>query len=385
METKQRALIFLIDAFAYNYLEKISFLSDLQMKFFQLETLVGYSSTITPAIWSGKYPEQSDLWTEFYLKQRKPYRLVKFLGAMPSSRFKILSKYAFLEFFQKLGYYQETSLGIPESIEYLFSRNEIRYWAFPPVEMKCETFDKMLKRYKIPYRFEFYKNEVDGQNLLRRIRDLCRTAKVFIYYIATIDAMGHKYGPDPSKFKKEIENIEETIVTAYNVLSKQYNVDLFVFSDHGMTKVKKRSNIAGVLEDYELGRDYLMFLDSTLARFWFPNFKTQLEFVEILNGSGFGHVLAKEEIEKYKLRFRDNRYGDLIFISNPGVELYPNFMNPRILGQNSVRGMHGYLPEEPSTQGIFMYRGDKEQRIDRKISATEVLDKLKMTLDSRSS
>jgi hypothetical protein len=378
-----------VDAFAYQYLKKINFLSDLQKEISPLETLVGYSSTIIPAIWSGKYPEESELWTEFYYSQRKPYKLLKFFSAIPDSRIKMLSKTAFLESFQKFGYYQETLPGIPESIEYLFSRNDIRYWNFPPIDMKCETFDKILKRCKIPYHFEFYKNKVDGQNMLKRLRALCLTRKVFIYYIATIDAMGHKYGPYPNKFEKEIKNLEETIVTAYTILSKQYAVDLFVFSDHGMTKVEKRSNIGKMLEDHELGKDYLMFLDSTLARFWFKDFSAhalQLEFVEILDKSGVGHVLTKEETKKYRLRFKDNRYGDLIFISNPGVELYPNFMNPAVLHQNSItKGLHGYLPEEPSTQGIFMYQGDKELRINGRIKATEVLDKLKMTLNDGSS
>ena len=386
MKPQQRVLIFLVDAFAYEYLKEIHFLSGPQREIFPLETLVGYSSTIIPAIWSGKYPEESDLWTEFYYSHRKPYRLMKFFSAMPDSRIKMLSKTALLESFQKFGYYRETLPGIPESIEYLFSRNDVRYWNFPPVEMKCETFDKILKRCEIPYHFEFHKNKVDGQNMLKRLRALCRTKRVFIYYIATIDAMGHKYGPDPNKFRKEIGNLEETIVTAHNVLSKQYAVDLFVFSDHGMTKVQKRSNIGEMLEDYELGKDYLMFLDSTLARFWFTDFKTQLEFVEILNKSGVGHVLTDDEIEKYRLRFKDNRYGDLIFISNPGVELYPNFMNPAVLHQNSItKGLHGYLPKESSTQGIFMYQGDKELGINGRIRATEVLDKLKMTLNDGSS
>jgi hypothetical protein len=379
---ERKLLIFLVDAFAYEYLKEIDFLPTISVEKCPLETLLGYSSTIMPAIWSGKYPEETGIWTEFYHSPRKPYRLMKLLSWMPNKQVKNLVKTGIFEIAQTCGALRETLPGIPESIEYLFRRNDIRYWDFPPTKMECETFDKILKQSNVPYHFEFHKHKISKYEILKRLQRLSKFNQVFIYYIATIDALGHTYGPSPNEFKEQIENLNDLILEAFKILTRNYDADMVVFSDHGMTKISRRCNIFAGLESYKLGTDYLAFIDSTIARFWFTNEAIKNQIIDDLKQIKYGHLLTEEEKKKNHINFPDKRYGEGIFVADPGVQFFPNFLEPKkpVLGTLN-KGMHGYLPEDPSTRGIFIYSGNAELELKDNIHVVEVLEKFKYLLN----
>jgi predicted AlkP superfamily pyrophosphatase or phosphodiesterase len=379
---KTKLLIFLIDALGYDYLQEVSFLEEFGVEIIPLESLLGYSSTIMPAIWSGRYPEETGVWTEFYYSPRQPYKLMKTFGRIPNKHVRILVKRAFLRFAQRRGCWRKTLPGIPESVEHLFSRNLIQGSRFPPIELD-HAFDDMLRERNTPYHYEFHKFEIDEGRILTDLDNLSGSRSVFIYYFGTIDALGHIEGPNPLKFKDKLEVLERVIVNAYSTLSRNHYVDLIVFSDHGMTEVRGQCDLLSKLRPYRMGKDYLLFLDSTLARFWFFNAKAREEIIAILNSMECGHVLGEEEIGRYKLRFKDNRYGEVIFVADPGIEFYPNFMKPVTfpLIDHETKGMHGYIPEEPSTRGIFMYHGSKKLELKDKMAVTDILDMLKRIIE----
>jgi len=377
--------VFFIDAFAFDYLEEIGFLSDISLEVSPLDTLLGYSSSIMPSIWSGLYPEETGVWTEFYFCKRKPYTAMKLIGKIPDIYLKNAVKYCFLKLWKNRLNYRQTLLGIPESIEHLFCRNDITYWNFPPIELNCETFDKIMRKKKISYNFNFYNYEIP-KNLVSFSPKSFFSSQVIIRYIATLDACGHFYGPNPKMFKEKIRDIERLILESYKRLSAEYDVDLVIFSDHGMTSVKTKYDLLKRLETIDtlkIVKDYLVFIDSTIARFWFFNTRAKERITQNLENINCGHILESDEIAEYGLRFKDNRYGDLIFVAEPGVEFFPSFMRPLrfpFIGSDP-KGLHGYTPEHPSTRGVFMYSGNKHLRLKRTMKITEILQKLKIILD----
>ncbi|MCW4015243.1 MAG: alkaline phosphatase family protein [Candidatus Bathyarchaeota archaeon] len=378
-----KLLIFFIDAFAYDYLEKTNFLSDLNFDVSPLETLLGYSSSIMPSIWSGRYPEETGVWTEFYHHKRKPYTSLKMIGKIPDYYLRNGIKYFFLRLFQKTHNYDQTLLGIPESIEHLFCRNNINYWIFPPVKLSCDSFDKFMKKKNISYDFDFHAYAVP-QFLFPSSSQSRISSNVFIRYIATLDACGHLYGPKPRFFKDQLQDIEHLILTSYRMLSKTSDVDLVIFSDHGMTNVTKQYNLLEKLDNFTIKKDYLVFVDSTIARFWFFNVNAKAQIIQILEQCTYGHILNNAEIESYGLRFTDNRYGDLIFVADPGVEFFPSFMRPirfPFIGTDP-KGLHGYTPEHPSTRGVFMYCGNKDLKLSNTMKITDIYQKLKLLIIS---
>lgn len=371
-------MIFFTDGFAHRYLHKLNFLHDICDQVTPLETLLSYSSGILPSIWSGTYPDENGYWTEFYFSPRETYRPLKSFHFIPHGQIKNLLKYGFLGFSQRLGFFRETLPGIPENIEYLFRRNQINYSTFPPVRLKdIATFDKILDSNSVPYQFKFYKRMPKKNSILKSIEAGKQNFDVFIYSIGLCDSLGHKYGPEPTRFRGEIEKLEQMIIAGYQLLSKVYNTSLVVFSDHGMTQIDRSLDIEGQLQEFKLGQDFLMFLDSTIARFWFFNGNAQDRIIDLLKNCKQGNILTGHQLKRYGLSFKDDRYAELIFVTKPGTVIFPSFMARPLLSQQSTElGMHGYVPEEPSTRGIFMCNSDIDLKLGKSTHVTHILSLL---------
>jgi predicted AlkP superfamily pyrophosphatase or phosphodiesterase len=93
-------------------------------------------------------------------------------------------------------------------------------------------------------------------------------------YIGDIDKYGHMYADDIKKMKSHLNRTDDIIKEIYSYfMDKCIPFNLVVLGDHGMVPIHDTINISNLIEDTRLtlGRDYEMFLDSTIARFWFFN------------------------------------------------------------------------------------------------------------------
>ena len=97
--------------------------------------------------------------------------------------------------------------------------------------------------------------------------------------------------------------------------------------------------------------DYLAVYDSTMGRFWFFNDQAREKITARLNCLPCGRVLPDEELDELGILFPDRRYGELIFLLNPGwMAARSNFNGD---GWNPI-GMHGYHPEDPYSDAVFL-------------------------------
>lgn len=55
--------------------------------------------------------------------------------------------------------------------------------------------------------------------------------------------------------------------------------------------------------------------------------------------SADGHFLSEDELDRYGILRADRRFGDALFLMNPGVQIVPSDMC-----QIPLNGMHGYAP-----------------------------------------
>lgn len=176
----------------------------------------------------------------------------------------------------------------------------------------------------------------------------------FIYlHIGDLDSVGHKYGPHSHEISSALRRVDVVLEKIWNYLNNEYEkVNFVIFGDHGMVEVKDSLDIASRFKilNLRLGKDYLYFLDSTFARFWFFNDKTEQIIHRALEGIDQGHVLTQEEKERYHLNYSHNRFGDLIFLADPGVLIFPNFWN----NSKPEKGMHGYATEYPGQQSALV-------------------------------
>jgi len=55
-------------------------------------------------------------------------------------------------------------------------------------------------------------------------------------FIGLVDDKGHYYGSESNEVKEAVKEIDSCLVRLLDALSETTNVNLMVFSDHGMTE-----------------------------------------------------------------------------------------------------------------------------------------------------
>ncbi len=173
------------------------------------------------------------------------------------------------------------------------------------------------------------------------------------WHVGDLDSVGHRFGPKSPELKKAVKRIDEKISEAVSFLKKRFgDLQLLIIGDHGMAEVQSCFDVAGYLRSLDINDEKapLYFIDSTMVRFWFSD-TYQYECVEnALRDLPEGRILTQEDKNRYHLNYRHNRFGDLIYLANPGVLFSPNYFQ----GKTSVKGMHGYVPEHPDQQSAFI-------------------------------
>jgi len=162
---------------------------------------------------------------------------------------------------------------------------------------------------------------------------------VWILHYGESDSVGHQFGPNSQQMSATLRNIDSSIRDVYTAMQREVDF-LLLLSDHGMIEVEADIDVWGALQslDAEIVRDYLVFLNSPLARFWFRTAQAEREVRQVLDRfQGFGRVVSKDEMAARGVP-TDDRYGEVIFWTRPGVNIWPNFYHRR-----PVRGMHTYF------------------------------------------
>jgi hypothetical protein len=128
-------------------------------------------------------------------------------------------------------------------------------------------------------------------------------------------------------------------------------VRLSVISDHGMAHVTRTCDLQAVLGRLPLrfGRDYVAALDSTMARFWLRSEAAARLLPEALAEVDGGRMLSASELAQLGCDFPGSRYGELIFLMDPGQLIVPSHM-----GRTPIRGMHGYHPDHPDSDAALL-------------------------------
>src|SRR5213079_2860688 len=89
----------------------------------------------------------------------------------------------------------------------------------------------------------------------------------------------------------------------------------------------------------QVGADYAVVYDSTMARFWFFNERARQQISGCLREIPQGRILPDAELKELRALFPDRYFGELIFLVREGVLIVPSHM-----GERPIRGMHGYHP-----------------------------------------
>ncbi len=353
----QKIIVFLyIDALNDSFLtsNNMPFLSILAKNCFKkLDNVLGYSFAIQSCLLSGKYPDQTNHWMPyFYSPQESPvlFRNLKKIG-----RVFPLDK---MPLFRHLAVGRTRSLFMKDGVH----ANNIPLQmldkiALFPYYYMCELpfFHELrnILQSKFQASLEYFGpptlREQMYSQMLRHLNDVDHQNELVVVYDDALDGLGHKFGPFSKECFEYARALDRNLSLIYRKLIDLFgkNLTLFIFSDHGQCEQISTFDLMHELSRHRLRhvKDFVCFVDATLALFWPSNDSVKEKLMSILKkleGCGLGKVVHGSLHEKYHIKFADARYGELYFVLKPGVTFFPNFFSPI----SSMKGLHGYLPEE---------------------------------------
>ncbi len=172
---------------------------------------------------------------------------------------------------------------------------------------------------------------------------------VFLHY-AQLDWAGHTHGPHGPEASAALEAIDRSLEAIWRHAQALWaEPRLLVFGDHGMVPVRAHVNVEQALDELPLrvGKDYVVFLDSTVARFWFHAERARALIVDRLEGLPHGHWLTASDLEALHLDGGKRENGEAFWLLDEGVVIMPSYFQRKV----PPLGMHGYHPSVEANWG----------------------------------
>lgn len=168
---------------------------------------------------------------------------------------------------------------------------------------------------------------------------------VLFLYTADLDALLHHEGSRGARVRERLATYGQRVQRALEVSARRgRELRVYVCSDHGMVDVVRTVNVMAAVAGTRLarGREFVAFYDSTFARFWWKDPRARAVVRDALDALGGGRWLTAAELAEAGADFADHRYGEDLWLADPGVLLVPSFM-----GSRPLAAMHGYDASHP--------------------------------------
>lgn len=350
-------LFVLIDALGWEYVRQTGFLADLLPHRTKLRTVLGFSSGAIPSILTGMTPSGHGRWNLLYYDPAgSPFRWIKPFRVLPDAM--LNNRYArkiVKEVARRALGIRHFECCIEPSLLPWFNWAETKnIYAAGNIPGGKSIFDHLAAS-DVPHRIYSYHSGSDAELLLRAMDDVRNSgARFFFVYLCELDAFLHMHCQDQNAVAKRLEWYAETLrALLEQARMTDPDASLTVFSDHGMTPVEAHIDLAAQVARLGLKtpNDYLAVYDATMARFWFFSQRARDEVRSLLDDVFCGRLLSEGEREALGIRFADNRYGDEIFLLDPGWLITSSgFHRTGWLPS----GMHGYHPDDRYSDAAFL-------------------------------
>lgn len=176
---------------------------------------------------------------------------------------------------------------------------------------------------------------------------------LYVAQLSATDEKGHVHGPHSHEMRRRVlADIDGKLASIHAALAAHYDAwDLLVVGDHGMAPVERRVNVAAALARMPVrpGKDYVVFVNSTLAVLWYLTPRGREVIEAALPGVRGARPVG--EAERRRLRIpTDRRWGDRMLAAHPGVLFWPDYFH---VTDRPILGMHGYLDKRHETHGLL--------------------------------
>lgn len=354
------SLFIMVDACGWEIVKDHPFLKNIAPHRRKLESVFGYSSTCVPSILSGRWPDEHRNWCYFiYDPEHSPFRSLRLLRWLPTA---LTSRRIVRRYLTKLvkvrlnfrGYFD--LYNIPFRFIHLFDFTEKKSPLKPGGMNRGKNVFDLLEEKKIPY----YVTDpsLPESEHLRLLLEEIRSKRIdFAFqYWAGLDGLLHMVGNDSPEIPQKLDHYQEWIEQLMSVARENYReVELHVFSDHGMANCDRLLDLRSKIDELglQMGVDYAVVYDSTMARFWFLKSGVRERVEQVLAGVPEGRIMGDDELRKYRAYFDDHQFGELIWLAQEGVLIVPSHM-----GERPIRAMHGYHPTDPQSYATLFSNTD---------------------------
>ena len=358
----------------------------------RMRTELGYSITCHASMYTGLRPDRHGLW---FVWQRRPesspfrwLRPFRFLDAIDNLPMHVVATKITRRFVRTTSWF-----GIPYPVHVRWRDipdldiAERTLWTEPGYLAPAETiFDRMRAS---GVQFEIVGMERGrsvGLAAIEAWRAPADPATFTLLFAGDVDHASHAHGQGSTEVTELLARVDRTIERhAADLTRNGREPILVVWSDHGHHDVR-RLNPLTFLKDrgIDLSR-HTYVIDTNFIRFWVDDPDERRRLAKQLDGLGIGHVLTEVELEAYRVRMADDRYGNVIFY----VEL-PYALSHTIWGfGRRLASGHGYLPDHPGSDAVFVSNlPAREGRLELVDVAPSLLELLGLTvhpgLDGRS-
>jgi hypothetical protein len=320
----------------------------------RLETVLGFSSGALPTIFTGRTPAEHGRFLMYRRAAggRTPFGgfgLTRWLPARLRRSWR-LGRWLHAEVARRgvRGYFE--LYDVPRDLLPFFDLPE-RDDIFSPGGLPGDSLWDALGRSGLRWRgWNWRTPEAEAVGALERAV-ASGDEDVLFLYTADLDALLHREGSRGAGVRDRITRYAALLERLEAAAARRGEaLWLYLLSDHGMVDVTRTVDVPAALAALEARwpRDYVPFLDSTFARFWWRDPAARGPVRSALAGLGAGRWLDEAALRAWGAHFPDGAYGDDVFLCDPGVLMVPSFM-----GHEPVAAMHGYDPAHPDMAALL--------------------------------
>jgi len=382
-------ILLLIDGLRHDYINKEDspFLYSLQQRNIHGGVRETFAFQLRPAFFAGLYPESCDISYLFmHDPEESPFKIINEITSPENVEEDDAVNQEFRQRIAEEVKRIERARGNSASAQYA-SPNEIplkmlKFFSFSekkntfdPNSLPGESLFDILRSHNLKWLWIAY--PTDDQRTASILEQLTYTDLTGIDFIflhfAELDWAGHSYGPGSIEQKRILTEIDSVVEKIFSLMTARFeNFNGIIFGDHGMVKIRNTVNIESELlkSGLKVPEDYVYFLDSTQARFWFKKDSVKQKIIDLLKEfEDFGTILNDEDYSRLHIRYRHNKFGDLYFVLHEGSIIYPNFFQRSAI----PLGMHGYLPEvEENIAGFIVFGTGQQEYIKKPVEMVDI-------------
>ena len=346
---KDRVSLFIFcQSMGWDMMQKLPFVDGLADIRSAARPILGSPCATLPTVLSGTLPERHKHFAWFfYSPMSTPFRMCRYFSFLPrikkSQRVRDNIVLAVKKTFGITG--RLSTFNMPLKHLPLFDFVERRNLLQPGALDDVPTLFDFLAESNVSY-FCSSPDRADVENA-DALSNALMAGKISVgfWHLAGIDTILTRLGPASSALRGRVAWVDHRIRGIYEIARSRYRrVDLIIFSDSGMVPIFNVYNLQRRIEETRFNpyEDFVAIYEPTMARFWFKSPSSALIIARILESVPCGTILSRDELAKEGCWFDDHRFGEIIFLAQPGTVFTPNHMHGE-----SPAAARGYHPDTP--------------------------------------